>query len=87
MELGEHDDLETVRTNLHPEIFSRLRSPLAYDSSQPIANFVHANDEESISLVNLPFEVMRKKLVNHFNYRWVNNDIKWPSRNGITKLV
>jgi hypothetical protein len=87
MQLGQHDDLATVRNNLHPEIFNRLRSPLAYDSSQPIVNFIHADDDESIPLINMPFEVMRKNLVNHFNYRWVNNDIKWPSRNGVIKLV
>lgn len=61
--------------------------PLQYDSSYPVDNVAHVDEDGSAILQNIPYEVMRKKLVNHFSYRFAKNEIKWPSRNGVVKVV
>jgi Plant transposon protein len=86
-EMGHHDNVEIVRKNLRPEIFRRLENPRNYDTSTPVPNFVHACDDEEISLLDVPFEQMRSKLVDHFHYRWTKNDVEWPSRNGIMQVI
>jgi hypothetical protein len=86
-ELGHHENLYTVGTYLQPEIFRRLLHPLQYDFSYPVQNVVHVDDDGSAILMDIPFEVMRKILENHFSYRFAKNDIKWTSRNGVIKLV
>lgn len=85
--LGQHDNYDTVRSNLHPEIFRRLENPLLYDTTTPVLNYVHGEESEDLSILNISFERMRSKLVENFHYGWLNKDIKWPSRNGVIKLI
>jgi Plant transposon protein len=85
--LGEHDNYDTVRSNLHPEIFGKLQNPLVYDSTTPVLDYVHGDDSDDLSILNISFESMRSKLVDNFHHRWLKQDIKWPSRTGITRLV
>ena len=85
-QLGQHDNIDTVR-HLHPEIFRRLENPLVYDSTLPVNNYCHGDESDDLSLLDITFESMRSKLVDHFHYRWLQKDIKWPSRNGVVALV
>lgn len=86
-QLGQHDNIDTVRQNLHPEIFRRLENPLVYDSTLPVNNYCHGDESDDLSLLDITFESMRSKLVDHFHYRWLQKDIKWPSRNGVVALI
>jgi hypothetical protein len=85
--LGQHENYDTVRNNLHPEIFRRLENPLVHDSTMPVLNYVHGDESDDLSISNISFESMRTKSVDNFRYRCFKQDIKWPSRNGITRFV
>lgn len=82
--LGQHDSIGDVRQGLDHEVFARLRDPVNYDTSRPVTNAVFRNDHvATISRKRLPMNDMRDILVEHFNYLWARNAIRWPSRNGI----
>ena len=57
-------------------------NPVLYDSSKPVALVIHEPDEVVTELIKTSYEAMRQNLVIHFDYRWKNKDIKWPSRTG-----
>lgn len=81
-EMGHHH-IEDVIDYLEPEILRRINNPTRYDSTLPVLHVVHEPNELVTERMRISYETMRAKLVCHFHYRFLNKDIKWPSRSGI----
>ena len=84
--LGQHDSVGDVRAGLDSEIFNRLRNPLTYDTSTRVRNSL-LNDDDVVPTLRtrMSMNEMRDSLVEHFNYLWLQNKIRWPSRTGVMR--
>ena len=84
--LGQHDSVGCVREGLRPEVFARLTNPLSYDSSSPVHEAIYDENNTVTTLrTSLSMDKMRDYLVEHFNYKWLKKEIRWPSRSGVVE--
>ena len=69
-EMGLHNSVGTVRNGLQPEMFARLRNPIAYDCSSLVRNALYDNFGDSAVLTRTTISMMHMHdfFVKNFTY-------------------